>query len=358
MKTISQPRELAYNIAVLKPKERFRSALGVNPLCGSLCILTSGLFLAFLLCPSVVAEEPGGYPDGHTPETGEMAIPLPTNSATTPPTAKSTSAPDTMSDVGALATELLNFPAVASCSKKNCTILVTDFVLPDGNTSPYGMQLADEFSKELASQNHKIQVIDRGLLQNFLAKDLVPAKSVNAGLVRSIAFALKARFVVLGTTKRTDENVVQLSIRLFDVADKNGGGYSAVANLLAPKSSVDLSPSKPFASLPPITSTASGESIYRAGVDGVSSPKCTYWPNPPYSEEARKFQLSGVIFVDAIVNSEGKLENVRIIRGLPDGMNDATLAIMKTWRCNPALKDGKAVPTRVQFEVHFEFRPN
>jgi hypothetical protein len=116
---------------------------------------------------------------------------------------------------------------------------VTNFALPDGNTSPYGMQLADELSKELASQNHKIQVIDRRLLQNLLAKDLVPAKSVNAGLVRSIAFTLKARFVVLGTTKRTDDDVVQLSTRLFDVADKNAGGYSALMLPMAsPKTTV------------------------------------------------------------------------------------------------------------------------
>ena len=105
----------------------------------------------------------------------------------------------------------------------------TNFVLPDGNTSPYGMQLADELSKELASQNHKIQVIDRGLLQDFLAKDRVPAKSMNAGVVHSIASALKARFVVLGTTKRTNDDVVQLSTRLFDVADKNGSGYVRIS---------------------------------------------------------------------------------------------------------------------------------
>ena len=80
-------------------------------------------------------------------------------------------------------------------------------------------------------------------------------------------------------------------------------------------------------------------------------------PNPS-SEEALKFQLSGSILVDAVINSEGKLETVRIVNGLPDGLNDRTIATLKTWRCNPALKDGKAVPTRVQMEVHFNFRPN
>ena len=47
-----------------------------------------------------------------------------------------------------------------------------------------------------------------------------------------------------------------------------------------------------------------------------------------------------------------------LVRGLPDGLNDRTIATLKTWRCNPALKDGKPVPTRVQFVVNFSFRPN
>jgi len=153
--------------------------------------------------------------------------------------------------------------------------------------------------------------------------------------------------------KKTDDDEVQLSTRLLDVDDKDWSGYNAVVNLLATKSSVDLSPSEPFAPLPQITSTASGEFIYRPGVDGVSSPQCIYMPNPPYSEGARKFQLSGTLSAEAVINSEGRLENVRIVRGLPGGLNDTTIATMKTWRCNPAHKDGKAVPSRVQFEVNF-----
>ena len=310
------------------------------------------------LAPAILADNFG---DPGTPRSATNEFPRPSTSpeckSVQPRTgakAKETeSVPDTMSNLGALATEFLKYVAVARCSKKDCTILVTNFSLPDGNTSPYGMQLADELSKELASQNHKIQVIDRGLLQDFLAKDRVPAKSINAGVVRSIVFALKARFVVLGTIKRTDGDEVQLSTRLFDMTDKHGSGYSAMVNLLAPKSSVDLSPSEPFAPLPSIPSTASGENVSRAGVDGYTSPKCTYMPNPPYSEGARKFQLSGIITVDAVLNAKGRPEDVRIVDGLPGGLNELTIATMKDWRCNPGLKDGQPVPTRVQFQVNF-----
>jgi TonB family protein len=76
-------------------------------------------------------------------------------------------------------------------------------------------------------------------------------------------------------------------------------------------------------------------------------------PNPSYSERARKYKANGPLEAEAIVNSDGKLESIRIVRGLPFGLNENTIAAMRTWRCNPAHKDGKPVPTLVQFEVNF-----
>lgn len=276
----------------MKSKEEFRLAPGGNPSGYRLHTLTC-LFLGFLFIAPVVAQEPSSKPEAPTPKTRQLTIPLPRKTAATTPPAKSVSEPDTLKDLQALAAEFLKYAAVVSCPKKDCTILVTNFVLPDGNTSPYGIQLADELSKELAGQNSKIRVIDRGYLQALLTKDRVPSKSINERLARSIAFALNATFVILGTTKKTDDDEVQLSTRLLDVADKDWSGYSAVINHLAPKSNVDLSPSEPFAALPQITSMANGESIYRPGVDGVSIPNCIYMPSPPYSEGARQSQLGG-----------------------------------------------------------------
>jgi len=204
MKIISKRRKQArwaYTGSVLKSKGKFRSAPGGNPSGCRLHALTGSLFLGFLFIAPVVAQEPSGKPEVPTPKTGQVAIPLPTKPAAPPP-AKSASEVATLKNLQALATEFLKYAAVVSCPKKDCTILVTNFVLPDGNTSPYGMQLADELSKELAGQNNKIQVLDRGLLQDLLTKDRVPAKSINEGVARSIAVALNATFVVLGTTKK------------------------------------------------------------------------------------------------------------------------------------------------------------
>ena len=63
--------------------------------------------------------------------------------------------------------------------------------------------------------------------------------------------------------------------------------------------------------------------------------------------------MHGFIKLEAIVTTDGRLENARILSGLLGGLKEQTIATFKAWRCNPALKDGHLVPTRTSFEVNF-----
>lgn len=71
-------------------------------------------------------------------------------------------------------------------------------------------------------------------------------------------------------------------------------------------------------------------------------------------EEARQNHISGVILFEAIVSVDGKLRDLRIIRGLPGGLNQKTLETAATWRCQPPKWEGKPVPVVVPFEVNFK----
>ena len=280
--------------------------------------LASGFLFTLVFLPPIFAQEAGGKPDAPTPKTktGQDASPLLAKIPTSPPKGRAEPEPERVQDLGALATKFLEYAKFVGCAEKDCRIVVTNFVSPDGNTSQYGMQLADELSKEMASQQSDFQVVDHALLQKFLIRDRIPAKSINAGVLRSIASALQARFVVLGTMTKTDGDVMQLSADLFELAEGDWSGYSAAVNLAAPKASDAILPSEPFGSLPPITSPGSGGNLYRGGVDGVSLPKCTYMPGPGYSEEARKLRINGFVTTQAVVTAEGRMENVRFASGV------------------------------------------
>ena len=254
-----------------------------------------------------------------------------------------------------LASRLLQYSDSADCHKGSCKLLVADFRLPDNHGSLYGRQLADDLAAEFRNQMAEIQVIDRALLQAYLDKERIPSDRLNEGGSRAVASYLGATTVLVGTTRRLDDYIVELSARMLSVSDKDHIGQSAEVKLQTPLVIIaDLSSSEPYLPLPAFaTQDSRGEVVYRLGAKGTTLPSCTYMPNPLYSEAARKLRVEGSLMIEAIVTTEGKLEDLRIVRGLPGGLNENALATLKTWRCSPAMKDQNPVPVVVPFEVNF-----
>jgi TonB family protein len=97
-----------------------------------------------------------------------------------------------------------------------------------------------------------------------------------------------------------------------------------------------------------------GGGVFRAGINGVGMPSCYYHPEPPYSDEARKAKYQGVVLVEAVVALDGHLSNLRIIKSPGLGLDEGTIATVKTWRCKPSIgPNGKPVPSLVPIEVTF-----
>jgi TonB family protein len=315
--------------------------------------LSCGFLLTLGYLQVSQAQEPSGKPEAPTPKVIQAPIPLSKNSSAHESSEKPTQIPETVADLPALAASIAARTLATGCKPKSCTVLVTNFLFPDGNTSEYGMRLADTLSRELTSREYTLQVIDRSLLQNFLAKERVPAEPDHRAVIHWISDELAARFVVFGKTERLENGFVRLSSQLVDTDSKEWHVYSATVYLVPITSGASLEPVDPFGPLPEIRTSLSGEPVERVGVNGTTIPSCTYMPNPPYSDGARKLKLSGTVTAEAVINSEGKLENIRIVRGMPGGVNETTVATMRTWRCHPAVKDGKPVPVLVPFTTTF-----
>ena len=254
-----------------------------------------------------------------------------------------------------LAAQLLRHAGKAGCHKGDCTILVMNFVLADGRTSRYCMQLADELSSEMAKQQKSVQMIDRALLQSVLERERISAQLQNEDSVaRWLGKKLNATAVIVGSTNRDDRGSLQLSAHLLSVSDRKRIGPSAEVSFLASKDTADLTPTDGLSTLPSITSTASGEKTYDVHRDkGVAPPSCSYMPNPSYTDEARSAKYSGIVQEEGIVKVDGSVEPVRVVRGAPFGLNEAAFNIMVTWKCRPATINGKPVPTLVRFEFNF-----
>jgi TonB family protein len=76
-------------------------------------------------------------------------------------------------------------------------------------------------------------------------------------------------------------------------------------------------------------------------------------PEPQYTEEARKNQVSGTVVLRAVLSSSGQVTNIRAVSGLPYGLTEKAIAAARQIRFTPASKDGHAVSQYIQIEYNF-----
>jgi len=86
---------------------------------------------------------------------------------------------------------------------------------------------------------------------------------------------------------------------------------------------------------------------------GVTAPVKLYAPKPIYTEEARAARVQGVVIVRLIVDVDGSVRDVQVLKGLPLGMTERTVETVREWRFEPALRGGVPVPVFFNITVSF-----
>ncbi|HET7108173.1 MAG TPA: energy transducer TonB [Candidatus Acidoferrum sp.] len=274
------------------------------------------------------------------------------------PTPKATtSAQQETAQLSEFASQLLQYTEAVGCHKHHCKLLVVDLLSPEGKISPYGIKLADDLTAELARQQKGIRLVDRSLLQRQLEKlreERVPANVQHSvPVARWLGQELGASIVLIGEIVNVGSQAISVSARMQDVKDEKLASPSSEVRLPLPPSMAELIPSNILPPLAQLGESINGERVYRAGVQGAGTPKCSYVPNPPYTDEARKFDLSGSLILLAVVEPNGSVKPFRIERGLPFGLNASSLKTLQNWKCTPAMFDGEPVAVLVPMEVTF-----
>jgi TonB family protein len=109
---------------------------------------------------------------------------------------------------------------------------------------------------------------------------------------------------------------------------------------------------------------AAKDSIYTI-VDNMPQPEEGYkhfykylQENLFYTQEALEKKIQGYVFVQFVVNTQGKLENIKVIRGLGFGLDEEVLRVFSespSWRAG--WHQGKKVKVRMTFNVAFRLPP-
>jgi TonB family protein len=85
----------------------------------------------------------------------------------------------------------------------------------------------------------------------------------------------------------------------------------------------------------------------------ITAPRLVYYVDPQFPADAPKGKFLGVSVVALLVGTDGKPEQVRMVKSLGPEFDRAAVAAVARYRFEPALKHGKPVPVKVNVEVNF-----
>ena len=86
------------------------------------------------------------------------------------------------------------------------------------------------------------------------------------------------------------------------------------------------------------------ERLYGAS---VAAPKPVHVVQPKYTDKARSHKVQGNCEVYIVVNAQGFPQNIRVIKSLPDGLDEQTILAISQFRFKPAMENGNPVPVRL-----------
>jgi periplasmic protein TonB len=91
---------------------------------------------------------------------------------------------------------------------------------------------------------------------------------------------------------------------------------------------------------------------YRKG-DGVVLPTVVSDIKPSYTADAMQARVQGSVHLECVVKVDGTVSDVKVVKPLSHGLDEASVDALKQWRFKPGTKDGEAVPVIVEVEMTF-----
>lgn len=91
---------------------------------------------------------------------------------------------------------------------------------------------------------------------------------------------------------------------------------------------------------------------------GIKHPRLLREVKPNYTRDAMREKVQGSVSLEAVVQADGTVGEVRVTRSLDRefGLDDEAVACVKKWRFSPGTKDGEAVPVLVEIEMSFTLK--
>lgn len=245
--------------------------------------------------------------------------------------------------------ELASRLAASISAAHQKSVIVFDFVGPGDKFTALGTDLADQFSAALVQSATTFSVADRKEILDTLQKKHYELQALlQMDLALPLAHYLDVQSVVFGQISVQDDNLIVLvqAYRTDDGRRIEGLRVSMPLTAEMKKlSAVQTEAENPMRNYP------------QNGRDGYSYASCLHCPNPQYPPGAVHQQIVGTVSLQAVIEADGRPSTILVLKGLPDGLTEAAIAAVQTWRFKPATgPDGKPAAVVMPIEVTFRIR--
>ena len=120
---------------------------------------------------------------------------------------------------------------------------------------------------------------------------------------------------------------------------------------------VDLASDEVFFGIPeapPGTGIVGGPPQRLGG--NIVPPVKLYYPQPRYTEEGRLSRIQGVVILEAIIDANGDVHDVKVLKGLPMGLSESAIETASQWKFEPATLEGRPVPVFLNLTIRFSLQ--
>ena len=107
----------------------------------------------------------------------------------------------------------------------------------------------------------------------------------------------------------------------------------------------------PLPPVPPDFDHVDGMKALRIG-GNIKTPVKIHHASPIYPQAAQDAQVSGMVILEAVIDTEGNVRAARILRSIPL-LDQAALDAVRQWRFAPTLVNGSAAPVIMTVTVNF-----
>ncbi len=115
-----------------------------------------------------------------------------------------------------------------------------------------------------------------------------------------------------------------------------GGVIGGVLSSIVPTAPIDSAPKGPI----------------RIG-KGYKEPRVIFGPDPVYPLLARQARVSGAVVIDAVIDTQGNVVEMRAVSGNPL-LVMAAMQTLRQWKYEPTIIGGQAFPVRLLVTITFE----